>query len=106
MRSAASPNVIHSMDGSHLQLSVVRAKEEGIHHFAMIHDSFGTHAGNMTIFSRVIREAFVEIYEDYCPLKELDDYARTVLSEAGVEKIPPTPNNSEETRGGKDGDRK
>src|SRR3546814_8524159 len=61
------------------------------HHFAMIHDSFGTHAGNMTIFSRVIREAFVEIYEDYCPLKELDDYARTVLSEEGVEKLPPIP---------------
>src|SRR3546814_9084422 len=36
MRSSASPNVIHSMDGSHLQLSVVRAKEEGIHKFAMI----------------------------------------------------------------------
>src|SRR3546814_320164 len=91
MRSAASPNVIHSMDGSHLQLSVVRAKEEGINNFAMINDSFGNHAGNMTIFSRVIREAFVETYEDYCPIKERNGYARTVLYENGVDSLPPIP---------------
>jgi DNA-directed RNA polymerase len=91
MRSAASPNLVHSMDGAHLQLAVVKAKEAGIDAFMMIHDSFGTHAGNMTTFNRVIREAFVEMYTDYCPLTALDTYARSVLSEAGIEKLPAIP---------------
>lgn len=91
MRSAASPNLVHSMDGSHLQLAVAMAKAQGINHFMMIHDSFGTHAGNMTLFNRVIREAFVAMYTDYCPLTELDTYARSVLSEEGIEKLPPVP---------------
>ncbi|API58565.1 hypothetical protein BSL82_03925 [Tardibacter chloracetimidivorans] len=91
MRSASSPNVIHSMDAAHLQLSVVRAKEQGIRHFAMIHDSFGTHAGNMDLFGRVIREAFIEMYEGYCPLQEIDRHARSVLSDEGIEKLPPIP---------------
>lgn len=91
MRSAASPNVIHSMDGAHLQRTVARAHAEGIRHFAMIHDSFGTHAGNMTVFSAIIREAFVATYENYCPLEEIDRYARSVLSDEGIEKLPPIP---------------
>lgn len=91
MRSASSPNVIHSMDGAHLQRSVTMAHAEGIRHFAMIHDSFGTHAGNMAAFSRIIREAFISCYESYCPLEELDRYARSVLSDEGAEKLPPLP---------------
>jgi DNA-directed RNA polymerase len=91
MRSASSPNVIHSMDGAHLQRSVVMGKAAGIEHFAMIHDSFGTHAGNSALFANIIREAFVSIYQDYCPLAELDRYARSVLSDQGIEKLPPIP---------------
>ncbi|MFD1959634.1 DNA-directed RNA polymerase [Novosphingobium panipatense] len=91
MRSAASPNVIHSMDAAHLHKSVAKARALGITAFSMIHDSFGTHLGNMEAFSRIVREAFVECYEDYCPLQELDRYARSVLSEEGIEKLPPLP---------------
>lgn len=91
MRNASSPNVIHSMDAAHLHLAVLRAKEAGIDHFSMIHDSFGTHLGNMRRFGQVIREALIECYQDYCPLEELDRYARSVLSEEGQEKLPPLP---------------
>lgn len=91
MRSASSPNLIHSMDAAHLHKSVAMAKAQGIAHFAMIHDSFGTHLGNMQSFNRIIREAFVACYADYCPLAELDRYARSVLSEEGIEKLPPMP---------------
>src|SRR3546814_14598614 len=52
MRSAASPNVIHAMDGSQLPLSVVRAKEEGIQHFAKNHDRHGTHHGTKKTLKR------------------------------------------------------
>lgn len=91
MRNASSPNVIHSMDAAHLHRAVSMAKAEGIEHFSMIHDSFGTHFGNMRKFGRIIREAFVSCYSDYCPLQELDKYARSVLSEEGIEKLPPIP---------------
>jgi DNA-directed RNA polymerase, mitochondrial len=91
MRSASSPNNVHSMDGSHLHRSVAMGWKAGIRHFAMIHDSFGTHLGNMALFSRIIREAFVSIYENYCPLAELDRQAREVLSPEGAEKLKPIP---------------
>lgn len=91
MRNASSPNVIHSMDAAHLHRTVAMAKAEGIEHFAMIHDSFGTHMGNMERFTGIIREAFVSCYESYCPLQAIDAYARSVLSEEGIEKLPELP---------------
>lgn len=91
MRNASSPNVIHSMDAAHLHRTVAQAAAEGIEHFAMIHDSFGTHMGNMEAFSVNIRQAFVDCYADYCPLQAIDTYARSVLSEEGIEKLPELP---------------
>lgn len=90
-RSAISPNVVHSLDASHLIRTVVMASRQGISHFQLIHDSFATHAGNTGRFFRIIREAFVDMYENYCPFAELDRYARSVLSEEGIEKLPPIP---------------
>lgn len=42
--SSVAPNYIHSFDASHLCMTTVTSKENGINNFAMIHDSFGTHA--------------------------------------------------------------
>jgi DNA-directed RNA polymerase, mitochondrial len=90
-RSAISPNVVHSLDASHLKRTVVMAHREGIRHFQLIHDSFATHAGKTTRFSAIIREAFVNQYETYCPFEAIDTYARSVLSEEGIEKLPVIP---------------
>lgn len=90
-RSAVAPNVIHSMDGSHLMLTVLNAEAEGITDFALIHDSFGTHAGRTQRFFQIIRESFVEMYDAYCPFEEVDAYARSVLSDDGIEKLPEVP---------------
>ncbi|MBB3693054.1 DNA-directed RNA polymerase [Sphingomonas sp. BK580] len=90
-RSAISPNVIHSLDAAHLTRTVVFAVSEGIGSFQLIHDSFATHAGNTGRFFRIIREAFVNLYETYDPFVELDRYARSVLSEEGQEKLPAIP---------------
>jgi DNA-directed RNA polymerase len=57
-----SPNWVHSCDAAHLQLSVARAWEEGMEHFSLIHDSFGTHACNAGHFASVIKEAMLEMY--------------------------------------------
>lgn len=86
-RSAISPNVVHSLDAAHLQRVAVMAGEEGILHFQFIHDSFATHAGRTARFFRIIREAFVEQYETYCPFEALTEYANSALSAEGQEKL-------------------
>jgi DNA-directed RNA polymerase len=60
---AAAPNVIHSFDAAHLSLTVNAAYAAGIRSFAMIHDSYGTHAGRTTCLAGLLRETFVSIYE-------------------------------------------
>jgi DNA-directed RNA polymerase, mitochondrial len=60
--NGVAPNFVHSLDAAHLQAVALRAKEEGIRHLAVIHDSFGTHAANTGQLSRILRETFVEQY--------------------------------------------
>jgi len=59
-----APNWVHSCDAAHLQLSVARAKEEGIDAFMLIHDSFGTHCADTGRFGSIIREAMLEMYSN------------------------------------------
>ena len=59
---ASAPNIIHSFDAAHLALTVLAGRERGIGHWAMIHDSFGTHAGNTQVLAGVLRQTFADIY--------------------------------------------
>ena len=56
------PNFVHSLDASALILTVNASVGQGITSFAMIHDSYGTHAADMPTLSRVLREEFVAMY--------------------------------------------
>jgi DNA-directed RNA polymerase len=58
-----SPNFVHSLDAAHMMLTVLGCKAEGVESFGMIHDSFATHAADATTMQRVLREAFVEMYD-------------------------------------------
>ena len=55
---------VHSMDAAHMMLTVNRLVAEGVHHFAMVHDSFGVHAADVDLLNRVLREEFVRIYAE------------------------------------------
>ena len=57
-----SPNVVHSLDSCHLRMTVNLARENGVTHFAMIHDSFGCHASDIPMLSACLREAFIDLY--------------------------------------------
>lgn len=63
---AASPNVVHSLDASMLQRTVLTLHDRhGIKSFATIHDSYATHAAHTDLLSRVLREeAYVMYYAD------------------------------------------
>jgi len=65
MVSGSAPNFIHSLDASHLMMTVLWAFEKhGIDGFALIHDSYGTWACDTDALHQCIREAFVEMYAD------------------------------------------
>lgn len=57
-----APNFIHSMDASHLQWSINKCLDKGIHHFSMIHDSYATCPAQADTLFHCVREAFIEMY--------------------------------------------
>lgn len=68
--SGAAPNFVHSMDASHLLLTINQAADEGINTFAVIHDSYGTYAADTDALHRHIRQAFVGLYADTNALED------------------------------------
>ncbi|KAI3316606.1 DNA-dependent RNA polymerase [Xylariaceae sp. AK1471] len=60
---AFPPNFIHSLDASHMLLSALECDEMGLT-FAAVHDSFWTHAADIDVMNRVLRDAFVRIHSE------------------------------------------
>lgn len=77
-RSGSAPNFVHSLDASHAMFTLVSAKAAGLTSFAFIHDDFGTHACDIDVLNRVLREQFVKMYTENSPLRELKATAETV----------------------------
>lgn len=86
-----APNFVHSCDAAHMMLTVVRAKQAGIDNFAMIHDSFGTTAGDVEQLYHVVREAFVEMYSEIDVIESFRDEILQQLSEKNREKLEELP---------------
>lgn len=59
---SSAPNVIHSFDAAMLQLTVTELTKKGHTAFAMIHDSYGMHAGNVEELHATLRMAAYEIF--------------------------------------------
>jgi DNA-directed RNA polymerase len=60
-----------------MMLTVLGCMEEGVESFGMIHDSFATHAADAPTMGRVLREAFVKMYED----DRLADFAKQIMGQ-------------------------
>ncbi len=58
-----SPNYIHSLDATHLMMSVLGLKVEGIGDIVTVHDSFATHANEVDMLSKILRKSFVELHK-------------------------------------------
>ena len=89
-KNGLAPNFVHSMDAAHLMSTVSAAVDHGITDFAMIHDSFGTHAGNVGTLASILRETFVEQYSVNILEKFRDEIASQLPEEFAV-KLPPVP---------------
>lgn len=89
--SGIAPNFIHSLDSSHLMMSVLAAKKRGMSDFALIHDSLGTHAGNTEQFIAIIRESFHRLYAENDPLEMLTTHLISQIPEEARKKLPEMP---------------
>ncbi len=68
-----APNFIHSMDACHLQMTVCRAKDAGINHFTMVHDSYGCPMSQAKLMYDIVRKAFVDMYTEHDVLEEFSN---------------------------------
>jgi DNA-directed RNA polymerase len=57
-------HLVHSLDAAHMMLTVNRLHSLGLRHFAMVHDSFGVHAGDVDLLNRTLREEFVGMHSE------------------------------------------
>lgn len=84
-RNSLPPNFVHSLDASHLLMTVSAGEAAGITHWMMIHDSFGTHAGQVSLLRDVLREQFVKLYE----IDVLSHLREQVIAQTGHDPGPP-----------------
>ncbi|MER8505662.1 hypothetical protein NKH91_05960 [Mesorhizobium sp. M0894] len=86
--TSISPNYVHSMDASAMILTVAALAVAGFKSFAMIHDSYGTHACDTTVLASTLRKVFVEMYKQD-PLAALR--AAIIDNNPSVDGIEPLP---------------
>lgn len=70
--TGVAPNFVHSIDATHL---VMTTNLVDLPSYAMIHDDYGTHAGNTHLLFTAIRESFFDLYKNNDPLA---DWAKAV----------------------------
>lgn len=85
-----APNWVHSLDAAHLMLSVNACKDLGIDSVAVIHDSFGTHAGDTSRLAVVLRQTFIDQYSNDV-LTEFKDQLAAQLPPDVADRLPPLP---------------
>ena len=86
-----SPNFVHSIDAAHMMLTIDVAKQCEIHNFAMVHDSYGTHAADAEVLWWSLRRAFVEMYSQTDVLEDFRADLLDILPEDKHDEIPPLP---------------
>lgn len=85
-----APNFVHSLDSAHLMATVNLGLDNDLTYWAVIHDSFGTHAADVDVLHACIREAFID---QYTP-NVLERFRNELIEQLPpdlVEKVPPVP---------------
>lgn len=90
-QNGISPNFVHSMDASHMMLTVLRALGLGVWHFATIHDSFGTCPGLAGVMFKAVRECMVVTYSERDVIQDFFNVFESMLSEENRGTIPAFP---------------
>lgn len=89
MVNSCAPNFVHSMDASHLVKATNAFVDAGISSIAVIHDSFGTHAGNTETLRKQLRASMVDMYTEHDVIRNfLSEVERKTLLDLSHIKIP------------------
>lgn len=86
-----APNFVHSMDASHMMLTVLEAGDRGVVHFACIHDSFGTAPGLAGVMFEAVRECMVVTYTSRDVIQDFFNTFESLVSEENRGTIPAFP---------------
>lgn len=89
-----SPNFVHSLDAAHLMRTVALCKQDGIQAFSMIHDSYGTHAGQCALLRDNLRQAFVDQYREPVLEQFREEVVRQLTEQGHLDlagQVPPVP---------------
>ncbi|CAG8465011.1 7475_t:CDS:10 [Paraglomus occultum] len=62
-RSAFPPNFIHSLDATHMLMSALECKVNNLT-FAAVHDSYWTHACDVSKMNKILREQFIALHRE------------------------------------------
>ena len=61
-KNGIMPNFIHSLDASHLALTINNLAGKGLSHFGVVHDGYAVHGCDIDILNQALREEFVGMY--------------------------------------------
>ena len=86
-----SPNFVHSIDAAHMMITIDVATQCEIYSFAMVHDSYGTHAADAELMWWCLRKAFVEMYSQTDVLEDFRADLLGVLPKHRHTEIEPVP---------------
>ena len=80
MGNGLSPNVIHSLDASHMAFATITAFHAGVRNLGGIHDCFATTAAEMDTVRDCVRNSFADLYST--------DWF-TLLADELLQQLPP-----------------
>ncbi|KAJ8503283.1 hypothetical protein ONZ45_g10994 [Pleurotus djamor] len=71
--SAFPPNFIHSLDATHMMLTALECRTQGLT-FASVHDSYWTHACSIDKMSEIIRDTFIALHSSDVLVKLQEEF--------------------------------
>lgn len=89
--SAVSPNFVHALDASAMMLTIGACKRAHIKSFAMIHDSYGTHAADTEFLGKQLRYEFYRMYTHNDVLQQFYEEIVALLPEEARKDVPMPP---------------
>ena len=90
MANSLSPNVIHSLDSSHLAFAAIHAHMSGIKNIGGIHDCFVSTPSEMSQLRDSVRWTFAEMYKQPW-LSHITTHLTNQIDTTKGKELPPTP---------------
>lgn len=86
-QTAFPPNFVHSLDATHMLMTAAACGDAGLT-FALVHDSYWTHAADVDRMNVCIRNEFVRLHQDNLVAKLRSEFERRYKGFLQVVSIP------------------